>query len=265
MRREWARCLIEVVAADVDGQISLGECKQLQTELAEASIQAAFWTMSQELLARYEIENGHIPLFALGLGKLGGGGIDYDSDLDLLMVYDDAAWRKMSQDSPAEFFAKSVEIFTTVLSSVTREGSLYRVDLRLRPYGSKGMAAISSQALLDYIRTDAEIWELLAFVMLRHVGGDPDSGEVLESELRNTIFDRASQVSKDELCAETRRIRLALEKQRGKTKRLNDVDIKYGSGALLDLYFRREIPAARETISQTIRQIVRHPRHLGFC
>ncbi|PYS86784.1 MAG: hypothetical protein DMF62_14610 [Acidobacteria bacterium] len=237
LRREWASCLIEIVAADVDGKLSLDECKKLQTQLAEASIQAAFWTMSRELLARYEIENGHIPLFALGLGKLGGGGIDYDSDLDLLMVYDDTAWRRISQNSPAEFFAKSVEIFTTVLSSVTRDGSLYRVDLRLRPYGSKGMAAISTQALLDYIRNDAEIWELLAFVMLRHVGGDPDSGEVLESELRKTIFDRASKLSKDEISAETRRIRLALEKQRGKTKRPKDVDIKYGSGGLLDIYF----------------------------
>jgi len=237
LRREWANCLIGIVAADIDGKLSLGECKQLQTELAEASVQAAFWTMSRELLARYEIENGHIPLFALGLGKLGGGGIDYDSDLDLLMVYDDAAWQKVSQDSPAEFFAKSVEIFTTVLSSVTREGSLYRVDLRLRPYGSKGMAAISSNALLDYIRTDAEIWELLAFVMLRHVGVERDAGETLESDLRNAIFDRASRSSKEELAAETRRVRLALERQRGKTKRLNDVDIKYGSGALLDVYF----------------------------
>ena len=237
LRREWANCLIEIVAADVDGKLSLSECKRLQTELAGASIEAAFWTMSQELLIRYELENGQIPLFALGLGKLGGGGIDYDSDLDLLMVYDDAAWQKVSQISPAEFFAKSVEIFTTVLSSVTREGSLFRVDLRLRPYGSKGMAAISTEALLDYIRTDAEIWELLAFVMLRHVGGEADCGETLESDLRNAIFDRASQVPKDELAAETRRIRLALERQRGKTKRLNDVDIKYGSGALLDVYF----------------------------
>jgi len=162
--------------------------------------------------------------------------MDYDSDLDLVIVYDDSTW-KSTEIQAAEFFAKAVEIFTNVISSVTRDGSLYRVDLRLRPYGSKGLAAISSQSMLEYMSSTAEIWELLAFVMLRHVGGDAEFGKDIELRLRNAIFGRAAKSSKDELAAETRRIRLALEKQRTKSRRSSDIDIKYGAGGLLDVYF----------------------------
>ncbi|MFL6466539.1 MAG: DUF294 nucleotidyltransferase-like domain-containing protein [Pyrinomonadaceae bacterium] len=237
LRQSWMRCLIEIVANDVDENLSIRDCKRRQTDLAEASIEAAFWIMSQELMAQYRFEFEDIPLSALGLGKLGGGGMDYDSDLDLVMIYDDSRWKNLSGTLPVEFFAKAVEIFTTILSSVTRDGSLYRVDLRLRPYGSKGLTAISAQRMLEYVNSTAEIWELLAFVMLRAVGGDEQLGLNMEPAIRTSIFDRASRISKDELAAETRRIRLALEKQRAKAKRSNDVDIKYDSGGLLDVYF----------------------------
>jgi len=236
LRETWTKCLIEIVAQDVAGKLSLRECKRLQTELAEASIEAALQITSQELESRFDIKLEDAPVSVLGLGKLGGGGLDYDSDLDLVIVYDDAYW-KSNEFQASEFFAKAVEIFTNVLSSVTRDGSLYRVDLRLRPYGSKGLAAISSQAMLEYMNSTAEVWELLAFVMLRHVGGDAAFGKDIEAKLRKAIFHRASHSPTGELAAETRRIRLALEKQRAKARRSNEVDIKYGAGGLLDVYF----------------------------
>jgi len=183
-----------------------------------------------------KIEN--LPLAVLGLGKLGGGRLDYDSDLDLVIVFDAEAFpSNPGAVATGEFYSKAVEIFTNALSSITREGSLYRVDLRLRPYGSKGTVAISSDGMLEYMRFTSEVWELLAFVMLRPVGGDLKLGHWIETELRQAIFQRASQFSDEELATQTRRVRLALEKQRAKTRRSKDIDIKYGAGGLLDVYF----------------------------
>jgi glutamate-ammonia-ligase adenylyltransferase len=122
------------------------------------------------------------------MGKLGGGGLDYDSDLDLVMVYDAKACVRPETAADREFYSKAVEIFTNALSSITREGSLYRVDLRLRPYGSKGTVAISSDGMLEYMRSTAEVWELLAFVMLRPVSGDLKLGDRVETELRHAIL-----------------------------------------------------------------------------
>ena len=73
-----------------------------------------------------------IQLSVLALGKLGGRGVDYGSDLDLVLVYDDQATR--GESTAAEIYARAVEVFVTTLSGMTRDGNLYRVDLRLRPF-----------------------------------------------------------------------------------------------------------------------------------
>ncbi len=238
MRRKWTQCLIEIAAYDAADKLVLRECKRLQTELAEASIEAALWITERELERRYSIELGNLPLAVLGLGKLGGGGLDYDSDLDLVMVYDSAAPLSVpGAVATGEFYAKAVEIFTTVLSSITRDGSLYRVDLRLRPHGGKGPVVSSRSAFIEYFRSNAAIWEMLAFVKLRAVGGDTELAASIENETRGIIHERASKFDTAELAAETLSVRDRLEKQKLGRRRSKDIDIKYGEGGLLDVYF----------------------------
>jgi glutamate-ammonia-ligase adenylyltransferase len=120
---------------------------------------------------------------------------------------------------------------------MTREGSLYRVDLRLRPYGSKGLSAMAADAFVEYIREKAVIWEMLAFVKLRAAGGDLELGHRVETETRSIIHKRASAIDLVELREETIKVRDALEQQRARAKRGGDVDIKYGAGGMLDVYF----------------------------
>src|SRR5258708_3919653 len=120
---------------------------------------------------------------------------------------------------------------------MTRDGNLYRVDLRLRPFGSKGLGAISIDAFLGYMAETAAVWEMLAFVKLRYVGGDPSLGLNVENETRRIIHERALAVDPVELKEETCRVRLALEQQRQKARRGTEIDIKYGSGGMLDIYF----------------------------
>ncbi len=232
MRTAWRNALAEIMAADIAESISMIESKVQQTALAEASIEAALVVTRAELDRRYDAAFDELPLAVMGLGKLGGAGLDYDSDLDLVMIYDDAA----IANAP-ELFSRAVEIFVNTLSAMTRNGSLYRVDLRLRPHGKDGPLAISRSAFSVYMRNDSAIWELLAFVKLRGVGGDRSLARDVETEIRDIIHRKAASIDAAELAAETKRIRLGLEKQRADVLRSRDIDIKYGEGGMLDIYF----------------------------
>lgn len=248
MRQAWHRLLIEIVVADIYGAITIAETKRLQTELAEASIEAALRVVGSEAAVD--------DIAILALGKLGGRGVDYDSDLDLIFVYDNKLQKPVRKQGrniqlgnlDQTHHSRVVEQFVTALSSMTRDGSLYRVDLRLRPYGSKGLTNNSSSAFLEYMRETAAPWELLAFVKLRAAGGNMDLGSSIEAETRSIIHERASKLDGSELAAETRRVRLALEQQRTRNLRVGEIDIKYGAGGLLDIYFAMRYLQLRHNI-----------------
>lgn len=248
LRRTWSRHLLEIVVFDVFEKLSLAETKRLQTALAAAAIEAALAVTKSELSKRFSDGIEEFPLAVLGLGKLGGGGIDYDSDLDIVLVYDEATPRPTADLTHAEYYGRAVEIFVNVLSGMTRDGNLYRVDLRLRPYGKNGPSAISRTAFLEYMRETAAIWEMLAFVKLRAVGGDLGLAEQVETEVRRIIHERASGLAPLKLRDETRRVRHLLEQQRATTRKGKEIDIKYGSGGMLDVYFAMRFLQLRDNV-----------------
>jgi glutamate-ammonia-ligase adenylyltransferase len=229
LRRKWARSLLSIVVAEINDGLTISESKRFQTKLAEASIETAQIITRDEMRARYG--DAGIDLSILALGKLGGRGVDYGSDLDLVLVYPDSI--VPHQKTAAELYSRAVEIFVTALSGMTRDGNLYRVDLRLRPYGKNGASANPRPFFVDYFRKTADVWELLAFVKLRGVSGSIASD--VEAEVRHIIHSRALETAPDELRSETIRIRNLLEEQKG--GRDKQSDIKYGPGGMLDVYF----------------------------
>ncbi len=242
LRKTWSRLLLEIVAFDVFGKITLSQAKKFQTSLAEASIECALLITRNEIEKRFALKTDNLNFAVLGLGKLGGGGLDYDSDLDLILVYDDEKPIPVSDLTHAEFYSRAVEIFVNALSSFTREGHLYRVDLRLRPDGKNGVTSIGKTAFLNYLQNRAAIWEWLAYVKLRAVGGDLNLAAFVESEARKIIHQNAQQSEIEHfkfqiLKEETRRIRQRLEEQKSTSRKGREIDIKFGAGGMLDVYF----------------------------
>jgi glutamine synthetase adenylyltransferase len=235
-RRRWSQLLEEIKTGELENDIDIRTSKREQTALAEASIDVALDLVRHQLQSKYKSDIERLALAVMGLGKLGGGAIDYGSDLDLVLVYDDDA-RLPENVTPGEFYSRAAEIFVTTLSSMTRDGSIYRVDLRLRPYGKNGTSTISAAAFREYMREKAAPWEWLAYVKIRAVAGDRRLAERVERDIREIIFSRANSIEPAELADETKRMRLLLEKERGGRVRSKDVDIKYGSGGMLDVYF----------------------------
>ncbi|HLA94403.1 MAG TPA: hypothetical protein VK612_01695, partial [Pyrinomonadaceae bacterium] len=249
LRKAWSRQMIGIIAFDAAGKLPLKESKRRQTLLAEASISVAIDIARREMETRYGLPIDSLDLAIMGLGKLGGAGIDYDSDLDLVLVYDDTKAINTSGITHAEYYARAAEIFVTILSSMTREGSLYRVDLRLRPHGKNGPSVISRRSFLEYMENSSAVWELLAFIKIRAAGGDPELGSSIESAITGIILKRASLIPLDELASETKRVRQALENEKVAANRSGEIDIKYGAGGMLDIYFAIRFLQLRDNIS----------------
>ncbi len=240
LRRNWSRFFVEIVVFDAFEKITRREAKNFQTKLAEASVETALFITRRELERKFATKIRDFPFAVMGLGKFGGGGMDYGSDLDLVLIYDDEKPENLiaSNLSPAEFYGRAVEIFVTTLSSLTREGFLYRVDLRLRPDGKNGANSIGKTAFLNYLKTRAVIWEWLAYVKLRGAAGDSDlatetereAGTIIRQNAQNLLAEAAGLKT---LSDETKRVRERLEeKSAGR-----EIDIKYGAGGMLDVYF----------------------------
>jgi len=288
LRRAWYRLVIGLGYRDMDG-VSLLETNQrrgdeergrrgeeklkrsvtedefralnlAQTALAEASLLIAS-EIAFEAMGVVSEKPEQFPFAVLGLGRLGHAGMDYGSDVDLLIVYDDSfrmtdsraddARKSMSSgggelkrnlepgsdvpadaDSAQEFYAKLTAQLLKVLSSITREGLLYRSDLRLRPEGKSGPVAVGLNGLVSYITNRASAWEHSAYLKVRPVAGNPEFGAKARDAICEACFDAASR--NPSLREELREMR---DRQIREKNRGNRPDIKWGSGGMSDVYF----------------------------
>jgi glutamate-ammonia-ligase adenylyltransferase len=235
----------------------------MQTDLAVAGINVAYLVARREMVRRYgPLKNGP-RLSVLALGRLASGGVDYGSDLDITIVYDSLVSSPVAELTQDESYTRLCELMIAALSSVTREGFLYRVDLRLRPHGKNGPLVTSSEGFLDYVKQRSAAWEWLAYVKLRAVAGDLELGRMIETHARHAIHEKAREINSDELREETRRVRERLERE--KARGLNqqrhrksndnghgghhDIDIKYSAGGMLDVYFAARYLQLRDDVA----------------
>ncbi len=181
LRRAWTHLVAEIGARDVAGDLTPAESNALQTSLAAASINTGLLVARREMARRYGRLAAGPRLAALALGRLASGGMDYGSDLDLVLVYDEEVPSPVEGLTCEQAYARMVELLVNALSSFTRDGHLYRVDLRLRPDGKNGPLASPARAFVDYLGARAEVWEWLAHVKLRAVAGDLEFGRAVES------------------------------------------------------------------------------------
>lgn len=248
LRREWAALMVKTGALDAAGAITTRESNRRQTELAEASLDAGCFIARREMERRYGTFEAEPHMAVLGLGRLGGGGVDYGSDLDVVLIYDDEQPPPLSSLNHAEAYGRFSELLVAALSSMTRGGALYRVDLRLRPDGRNGAYASGAGTFLNYLKERAVAWEWLAYVKLRAAACERELGLRIEEEARRTIHEAAQSIAPDILQTETQRVRERLEQERVGKKRSSVIDIKYGAGGMLDVYFATRYLQLRDNV-----------------
>jgi len=247
-RLQWAELIIEIAALDVENELSIFETNSLQTELATASMNVAYLIARREMARRYGSFSGGPRVAFYGLGRLSTGGVDYGSDLDILITYDSLVPSPIKTLTQDETYSRLVELMIAALASITREGYLYRVDTRLRPHGKNGPLVTSSEGFLDYLRDESAPWEWLAYAKLRCVGGDHEMGKMIEMHARHRIHANAAKLDVNELKTVTRHVRERLEKEKGGRGRRLGTDIKYGPGGMLDVYFAARYLQLRDEV-----------------
>jgi glutamate-ammonia-ligase adenylyltransferase len=247
-RLQWAELLVEIGTLDVADELSIFEANRLQTDLAIASMNVAYLIARREMARRFGSFSGGPRVAFYGLGRLGSGGVDYGSDLDILITYDSLVPSPIKSLTQDETYSRLVELMIAALSSITREGYLYRVDMRLRPHGKNGPLVTSSEGFLDYLKQESAPWEWLAYVKLRSVGGDQEMGKMIETHARHRLHANAAQLDPKELKTVTRHVRERLEKEKGSRGRKLGTDIKYGPGGMLDVYFASRYLQLRDEV-----------------
>jgi [glutamine synthetase] adenylyltransferase / [glutamine synthetase]-adenylyl-L-tyrosine phosphorylase len=249
LRKTWAGLYVETCALDAADRISLRESNHRQSALAEASLDAGCLIARREMGRRYKRGAAEPALAVLGLGRLGGRGVDYGSDLDVVLIYDDEQPSFIQTLNHGEAYGRLSELLVSALSSLTRDGALYRVDLRLRPDGRNGPTASGSRAFLAYLTERAVAWEWLAYVKLRETAGHRELGRRIEEEARRAIHAAAVELEPELLRTETRRVRERLEQERRRGRgHATSIDIKYGAGGMLDVYFATRYLQLRDNV-----------------
>jgi glutamate-ammonia-ligase adenylyltransferase len=185
-----------------------------------------------------ERAHGRVPgggATVIAMGKLGGREMTANSDLDLILVYDFDPLAVQSDGprplAPTQYYARLTQRLITALSSATAEGTLYEVDMRLRPSGHKGPVATQLSSFIDYQAKEAWTWEHMALTRARVIAGPPALNTRVEAAIRTALVkprDRA-KVTADVL---DMRERIAREKGTG-----GIWEPKLTRGGLIDLEF----------------------------
>jgi [glutamine synthetase] adenylyltransferase / [glutamine synthetase]-adenylyl-L-tyrosine phosphorylase len=169
------------------------------------------------------------------MGKLGGREMTASSDLDLIAVYDfdPAAIQSGGAKplSPVHYYTRFTQRLISALSAPTAEGTLYEVDMRLRPSGQKGPVATQLSGFADYQINEAWTWEHLALTRARVITGSQDLRRSIEAEIR-TVLVRPRDRAK--IAADVLDMRKRIEAEKGTE---NIWDMKQVRGGLVDLEF----------------------------
>jgi len=183
-------------------------------------------------------------LTVLGMGKLGGGDLNFSSDVDLVYLYatDRGRVGRRDQALSRSEFAKALALrLTAALAETTGEGYVYRVDLRLRPEGRVGPLAQSLAGCAAYYRARGATWERMALQKAWPVGGDRALGARFLERVRPFVY---GQRFGAEQTQEVRRIKLGIDRKiaaREETHR----NVKLGTGGIREIEFVAQVLQAR--------------------
>ena len=172
------RYLLRVLWREVTGDASLEESLEALSNLADRLLDAACQVAQQQMLDRYGVvrdASGEIlSLVVVGMGKLGGGELNFSSDIDLVFLYPDGGDSDGERAlSAPEYFARVSRHVVALLDEITSDGFVFRIDTRLRPFGDSGPPVVSFAALESYLTQHGRGWERYAYIKARVVGTRP--------------------------------------------------------------------------------------------
>jgi glutamate-ammonia-ligase adenylyltransferase len=241
LRRFKRREILRIASRDIFAHVSLASLTQDLSNLADATLEAAYQSARRDLDPRFgvprypdgETESGFV---VLGMGKLGGCELNFSSDIDLIFLYEregTTTGGASGTASNSEYFHKLGERIIKALSEITAEGSVFRVDMRLRPHGRMGPLAVDIDNAVYYYESEGQAWERQALIKTRPCAGDVELGRQFIERTRPFVFPRYFD---DETLEDIRNVKRQMEAQvagRGET----ETEVKLGRGGIRDIEF----------------------------
>jgi glutamate-ammonia-ligase adenylyltransferase len=176
LRRQRTREMVRIAWRDLAGWATLPETLADTSAFADAAIEAAVAYAGHDLARMYgeprNVAGEAQPLIVLGMGKLGGGELNFSSDIDLIFLFSDKGTTSGARCIDNEdFFTRLGRLVIRLLGEATAEGSAFRVDMRLRPFGESGPLVASAAFLNDYLQAHGRDWERYAWIKARAITG----------------------------------------------------------------------------------------------
>ncbi len=238
LRRFRRRHMVRIAWRDIAGWADLDETLRDLSALADVCIQFAYRHMYDALTARYGVPRGEASnepqaMMILGMGKLGAHELNYSSDIDLVFLYPEEGQTDGARSvDNAEFFLRLGQKVTQLLSTQTVDGFVYRVDLRLRPFGDSGRVAMGFGAFEDYLQQHGRDWERYAYVKARAITAQEHFPSLYDEVLRPFVFRRYLDFSVFESLRDMKAM-IAREVER---RELRD-NVKLGPGGIREIEF----------------------------
>ena len=234
MARRWAHERRFRVGVQVlRGIAHAAEAGRAFSAIAEATLAALYPVVVDEFARKYGPPPGQ-GAAVLAMGKLGSAEMTATSDLDLLVIYDPGAEEESTGPKRlpvSAYYARLTQALVAALTAPTGEGTLYAVDLRLRPSGRKGPVATRLSAFERYQATEAWTWEHLALTRARVLAGEP-AMKTAAAEAVAALLSTPHPVDKTLTDVLDMRARLA---EANRALRSNPWELKLAEGGLLDI------------------------------
>jgi glutamate-ammonia-ligase adenylyltransferase len=195
LRRFRRRELVRIAWRDLTGAAPIAEVLAELSDLADAAIESAVTFASRSLSARYgqprSSEGESQELVVLAMGKLGGRELNFSSDIDLVLLYPEAGETDGRRPAANEdFFTRLGQALVRLLNARTAEGFVFRVDLRLRPFGDSGPLVVNFGAFEEYLQKHGRDWERYAYVKARAITGVAAYRELYDEAVRPFVYRR---------------------------------------------------------------------------
>lgn len=237
LRRFRNREMVRIAWRDISGWAPLEETLRATSELAEAlvseSLNFLFENACRKAGSPLDEGGGLQRMVVLGMGKLGAWELNFSSDIDLVFAYRrEGTLSDRRATSYNEFYTRLAQKVIHTLDHVTEDGFVFRVDMRLRPFGESGPLVLSFDAMERYYQGQAREWERYAMVKARPIAGDASSVLEIETLLRPFVYRRYLDYR---AFGQLRELKERISRELRRNDRLDNV--KLGPGGIREIEF----------------------------
>jgi glutamate-ammonia-ligase adenylyltransferase len=236
--RQWRRReMVRIAWRDIAGWADVEETLADLSALADAAVDAALRHATAQLAVRFgqpRSESGAVqPLIVVGMGKLGGGELNFSSDIDLVFLFPEHGETDgMRPIANEEFFTRLGQALIRLLDAPTVDGFVFRVDMRLRPFGDSGPLVASFASFEDYLLRHGRAWERYAWVKARALTASEAYAEPYANAVRPFVYRRYLDYGVFESLREMK----ALIEREVERRDLAD-NVKLGPGGIREIEF----------------------------